>query len=208
MRCRQPIFSRAHLRTAAAGFHDGLAGMRVRQSGNFRKQIWLDSCVFTGDKDELSKRGLKGLVNMGNTCFMSCILQALAHNPTLQTYFMHHHPRSRFNSINETAKFPNSSPTALLPSKTCIDFEVANLFASLFDKRSHKRAIVPHRMLYAAWKLAGSMAGYEQQDAHEFLLVLLDGLSQKAQEISPPTGFINEVFCGSLRSDIVLRLCS
>merc|ERR1711997_567469 len=32
--------------------------------------------------------GLRGLINLGNTCFMSCIVQTLVHTPLLRDYFL------------------------------------------------------------------------------------------------------------------------
>ena len=39
-----------------------------------------------------------------------------------------------------------------------------------------QNAIIPSNLLYAVWSHADYVAGYDQQDAHEFLIALLDGL--------------------------------
>ena len=36
----------------------------------------------------VSTLGLRGLINLGNTCFMSCIVQTLVHTPLLRDYFL------------------------------------------------------------------------------------------------------------------------
>jgi hypothetical protein len=48
----------------------------------------------------------------------------------------------------------------------------------IFEKAFHGETepYAPHQFLCAMWSHASHLAGYEQQDAHEFLISLLDGL--------------------------------
>ena len=41
-----------------------------------------------------------------------------------------------------------------------------------------KTAYIPYRLLHLVWTNARHLAGYEQQDAHEFLIAALDLLHQ------------------------------
>lgn len=180
---------------------------------------WLERCAlsmvpclepFQGDpsRSERGKRGLKGLINMGNTCYMSCILQVLAHNPATQAYFLHGGHDSQ--GCDATMQLWVNSP-APFATKICLACELTRLFATLFEHRgkSHQESysfnpLAPHGMLYATWKTSDRMASYVQQDAHEFLMVLLDGLTHNIRGRLPASvGFVHEVFRGSLRSDVV-----
>ncbi|VDN24803.1 unnamed protein product [Gongylonema pulchrum] len=106
-----------------------------------------------------SRRGLRGLVNLGNTCFMNCIIQAIVHTPHLKDYFLtnQHHC--------------NSSPHS---SVDCIMCELSNIFQEFYkgDITPYK----PSRFLKLVWRHERHLAGYEQQDAHEFFMAALNVL--------------------------------
>ena len=102
--------------------------------------------------------GPVGLENIGNTCFMNSSLQCLSHTPMLRDYFL---SKEFQKHIRSGAKMAG---------------EFASLLCSMWT--SHKRFIAPKNFKKALEKHAPSFSGYEHQDAHELLAVLLDGLHE------------------------------
>lgn len=67
----------------------------------------------------------------------------------------------------------------------------------------------PHQFLYSVWRHSNTFAGYEQQDAHEFLMCVLNGIHANC---GGATGadcncIVHSIFSGVLRSDVTCRQC-
>ncbi len=69
----------------------------------------------------------------------------------------------------------------------------------------------PYKLLYTVWQQSRHLAGYSQQDAHEFFIALLDGLHLHCGK-SVHAGqacdcIIHRIFTGSLQSDVTCSRC-
>lgn len=59
------------------------------------------------------------------------------------------------------------------------------LFSQFYS--GHRSPHIPFRLLHLVWTHARHLAGYEQQDAHEFLIAALDVLHRHCKGTSHPT---------------------
>lgn len=149
--------------------------------------------------------GLRGLYNLGSTCFMNSIIQALIHTPMLQRYFL-----------------AQRHMCTVAMRDQCLVCELSTLFQDFYSGDTKPLSL--HRMLNLIWNQCSQMAGYEQKDAHEFFIATLDLLhdsfastllrKEKGIELAPknkaPTRcscIIDQIFTGRLQSDVVCQAC-
>ena len=145
------------------------------------------------------------MYNLGNSCYMTAILQCLSHCAPVQQYFLEQigHPYRSCSIYQEHFEKKNVK-------SYCLACEMDKLFVSYFEScngctvapllkaermqvtsdsespvyqaKNKGEPLVPSDMLTVAWRCMPQVAGYEQRDAHEFLHSFLDVLGKHCRQ--------------------------
>uniref|UniRef100_A0A3Q3GR96 Ubiquitin carboxyl-terminal hydrolase n=1 Tax=Labrus bergylta TaxID=56723 RepID=A0A3Q3GR96_9LABR len=129
--------------------------------------------------EESSVVSVKGLSNLGNTCFFNAVIQNLS-----QTHLL----RQTLNKVTEEKMTLHIEPVAsseLEPVTVQLD-QPGSLTLAMCQllneiKQSKKGVVTPRELFTQVCKKAARFKGFQQQDSQELLRYLLDGM--RAEEI-------------------------
>ena len=108
--------------------------------------------------------GATGLLNLGNTCYMNCIVQCLANTPLLKDLFRSHTHSQYINTEN-----PNGTKGKMAE-------EFGNLTQAIWE--GAHTVFNPVSFVTSVKRLFPQFDGRDQHDCHEFLSTLLDSLHE------------------------------
>ncbi|EPS69082.1 hypothetical protein M569_05690, partial [Genlisea aurea] len=177
-------------------------GCLAKDSSIDVEDIWFGGGVITtavkSDSSELSRAGkskyaVRGLINLGNTCFFNSIMQNILAINELRDHFL---------NLEESV-----GPVTAALRKIFLESEAGSGSKGVMDPKS---------LMGSLSSKAPQFKGYQQHDSHELLLCLLENLS--AEELSSrgiqasknhardPT-FVDAIFGGLLSNTTICSQC-
>lgn len=157
-------------------------------------------------------QGLKGIVNLGSTCFMSCILQTMLHNPLVRYQFFNND--LHFFNCASQPHYHGDDDAQIDEHSACVTCLIDTAFKEFFSSPTTEGFGLTN-LLTTAWYKNRLLAGFQEQDAHEFWQFLLNEFHNDYERVVELAGLTPEpckcimhsIFLGELESSIACNSC-
>ncbi|KAF5392434.1 hypothetical protein D9757_002142 [Collybiopsis confluens] len=138
----------------------------------------------------ISCQGRRGLLNLGQTCYLNVVLQSFVHNPFLRNHFLGDKHNHKLCKIQD-----------------CACCEMDKLFIEVYSEDSAPYG--PVSFLATTWRKSTELAGYAQHDAHEFFISSLNHIHSncKGSTNISCNCIVHSTFAGQLQSDVKCERC-
>lgn len=195
------VGTRVNKDAAVVGVGVGVRSNKKRRLSADSQQLIIGSKQFLVDRREKWSfpLGLRGLNNLGSTCFMNAVLQALVHAPPLRNFWL---------SGQHNRDLCERRSMGLL----CLPCDLDLIFSAMFS--GDRTPYSPAHLLYSWWQHSTNLATYEQQDSHEFFISLLDCIHENEgkskclyKDHEECQCITHRAFSGLLRSDVTCTTC-
>ncbi|GAA5991458.1 hypothetical protein JCM5350_001617 [Sporobolomyces pararoseus] len=115
--------------------------------------------------------GLSGMANLGNSCYLSAVIQGLAATDLLSDFLVSGEYRREVNTENHNGS----------------QGQIAQALSVLFNAMaSGRHKVITARRFRDIISSASRFDNYDQQDAHDFLLYLLDAIHEDLNLVTHP----------------------
>lgn len=184
---------------------DGIRKLLVEK---FSKPPAVSKPKLSSNRSSSTVKGTRGIVNIGNTCFLAASMQCLSNTVPLQKLLRHCPPYS-----------PSELEQSLTPQQKLV-IAVRNFFIAQWGD-PHKKgsvmitgpAVSPDEILSSVQRLNSLFHGYQQHDSQEFLRFLLNTMHEELRQkldisSSEEVSIVSEVFRGKTCSTVTCLRCN
>lgn len=151
--------------------HSGNNSVTVKKNNTSRYSSGYGnrSSYYRHEEGSGAAKGIVGLRNLGNTCFMNSVIQCFNQTPFFHNYFLEDKYKEEINKENPLGN----------------GGEVARNWAELMQAMwsAKYKVVVPIDFKKTIGQFAHRFMGFQQQDSQEFLNFLIDGIHEDLNRI-------------------------
>lgn len=125
-----------------------------------------------------------GLTNLGNSCYMNCILQCLGATPQLTKFFVPTFPDTSGNS-QSWRKHINSGNK--MGTKGMVTINFVSLLMNMFANNGSSFSPLSFKKIVGSFSPGRQFDNFDQQDCIEFLTFLLDAIHEDLNQMGVAT---------------------